>query len=129
MFNFILTKEDLFKMFNDKIYFLIIFYENARWENSWTLGKPFLKKYKFGFNTFNHKIYFFHKEDNEEQQGSNYIAYYFIIGILVIGVIVMTTFVIFKKYLKPKRKKANELTEEINETSDENKKNQHNLGV
>ena len=129
MFHFILTKDDLFKMFNDKIYFLIIFYENARWANSWTLGKPFLKKYNFGFNTYNHKIYFFHKEDNEEQQGSNYIAYYFIIGILVIGVIVMTTFVIFKKYLKPKRKKANELTEEINETSDENKKNQHNLGV
>ena len=129
MYTFILTKDDLFKIYNDKMYFLIIFYMYASYANSWKLGKPFLKKYNFGYNTENNKIYFFHKEDNEGQPGSINIVYYIIIGILGILVIVMAAFVIIKIYLKPKRKKASELQEEINETIDEIKKNQNDLGI
>ena len=129
MYNFILTKDDLFKEYNGKLYFLIIFNIYPSYANSWKLGKPFLKKYNFGYNTDNRKIYFFLKEDNEEQTGINNIAYYIIIGILAIGVIVMAAFVIIKKYVKPKRKKANELQEEINETINENNKNQFDIGI
>ena len=128
MYNFILTKDDLFKLYNNKIYFLIIFNLYPTWANSWKLGKPFLKKYNFGYNTDNRKIYFFHKDD-DEQKGNSNIAYYIIIGILGIGVIVMAAFVIINKYLKPKRKKANELQEEINETLDENNKDQNDMGI
>ena len=128
MYNFILTKDDLFKLYNNKIYFLIIFNLYPTWANSWKLGKPFLKKYNFGYNTDNRKIYFFHKDD-DEQKGNSNIAYYIIIGILGIGVIVMAAFVIVNKYLKPKRKKANELQEEINETLDENNKDQNDMGI
>ncbi len=41
----------------------------------------------------------------------------------------MAAFVIVNKFLKPKRKKANELQEEINETLDENNKDQNDMGI
>ena len=130
MFNFIMTKEDLFKLYNNKIYFLIIFNMYSSYGNYWKLGKPFIKKYNFGYNIENKKIYFFYKEEkkekNEKQRDSN-IYYYIIIGFLLLGVFVMAFFVIINKFWKPKRKKANELQEEIN-ISYENM-NQNNIGI
>ena len=105
MYNFILTKDDLFKIYNNKIYFLIIFNIYSSYGNNWKLGKPFVRKYNFGYNNDNHKIYFFHKEENDEKSGNTNIVYYIIIGLLGLGVLVMTAFVIVKKYFKPKRKK------------------------
>ena len=125
-----MTKEDLFKLYNNKIYFLIIFNMYSSYGNYWKLGKPFIKKYNFGYNIENKKIYFFYKEEkkekNEKQRDSN-IYYYIIIGFLLLGVFVMAFFVIINKFWKPKRKKANELQEEIN-ISYENM-NQNNLGI
>ena len=120
MYNFILTKDDLFKIYNDKIYFLVIFNMYSSIGNYWKLGKPFVKKFNFGYNTDNNKIYFFHKEENQENKKDNNLIYYIIIGILGIGVLVMVGFVIFKKIFSPKKIKANELLEDINMPNDEN---------
>ena len=131
MYNFIMTKDDLFKLYNNKLYFLIIFNMYSSYGNYWKLGKPFIKKYNFGYNIDNNKILFFNKEEkkeDEEQVDSN-IYYYIIIGILAICALFMIFFVIIKKFLKPKRKKANELQEEINIAVDENDKNQNILGI
>lgn len=120
MYNFIMTRDDLFKIYNDKLYFLVIFNMYSSYGNYWKLGKPFVKKYNFGYNTDNHKIYFFHKEEQEEKPKNNNIIYYIVIGILVIGVFVMAGFVLFKKIFSPKKIKANELLEDINISNDEN---------
>ena len=134
MYNFIMTKDDLFKIYNDKIYFLIVFNMYSPYGSTWKLGKPFIKKYNFGYNVDNYKIYFYNiNEENEEILGNKdknkNIAYYIVIAILGIGVIIMAIFVIVNKFLKPKRKKADELQEEINISTDENNKNQNALGI
>ena len=130
MYNFIMTKDDLFKEYNGKLYFLIIFSIYSPYGSKWKLGKPFLKKFNFGFNTDNKKIYYFYKEEeNKEQQKEKNIVYYIIIGILGFGVILMVIVVILNKFLKPKRKKANELQEEINSTNNENIESINSLGI
>ena len=117
-FDFIMTKDDLFKIYNNKIYFLIIF--SVYSEKSWKLGKPFIKKYNFGYNTDNNKIYFYHKEEKaDESKNNSNTIYYIVIGVLGIGAIIMAIFVIINKYFKPKRKIANELKEEINISSNQ----------
>ena len=117
-FDFIMTKDDLFKIYNNKIYFLIIF--SVYSEKSWKLGKPFIKKYNFGYNTDNNKIYFYHKEEKvDESKNNSNTIYYIVLGVLGIGAIIMAIFVIINKYFKPKRKIANELKEEINISSNQ----------
>ena len=129
MYNFIMTKDDLFKEYNDKIYFLIIFSMYSPYGSNWKLGKPFIKKYNFGYNTDKKKIYFFYKEEENKKQTEKNITYYIIIGILGLGVILMVIVVILNKFLKPKRKKASELQEEINASTNENDENKNSLGV
>ena len=46
---FKMRKEILFEEIEDKLYFLIIFYNNYN-NNIWKLGEPFLSEYKFVFN-------------------------------------------------------------------------------
>ena len=129
MYNFIMTKDDLFKEYNGKIYFLIIFHIYSPYGSNWKLGKPFLKKYNFGYNVDKKKIYFFYKDEENNKQTSKNIVYYIIIGILGLGVIFMVIFVILNKFLKPKRKRASELQEEINSSNNENDENKNSLGI
>ena len=60
-YTFILTYEDLFKIENNEIYFLIYFQETN--SNLWKLGKLFLKKYHFIFNIDSSGIYFYSNYD------------------------------------------------------------------
>ena len=58
--NFILSYEDLFISFDDRIYFLVIFraskLNNEKENEVWELGIPFLKKYQMTFNSDTKKI-------------------------------------------------------------------------
>lgn len=122
-YKFIMTKDDLFKKYGEEIYFQIIFDKYSPQGTHWKLGKPFLKKYNFGFNTDSKKIYFYN-EDKEHSEG--YLVYYIVIGVLIIGIMGMITFVVVNKIIKPKRKKANELTDEINFSNNNNANSNEN---
>ena len=144
IYNFTLTKDDLFKAYNDKIYFLIIFYKFSSYGKNWELGKPFIKKYSFLFDTDSKIIYYYdnynngnNKDGENSDQGKTNVVYFVIIGILVLGVIIMIILVLVKLLYKTKKKKANELKEDIeynkdNETSENNeekKKDDNSLGI
>ena len=82
------------------------------------------------------QIYFNVNDNNikENEGGSNFIIYWVIISVLGLCVIIMISFVLIKIFLKPKKKKANELKEDIdflNEESNnnDNDNNKNNLGI
>lgn len=128
MYNFVFTKDDLFKEYNNKLYFLVIFDKNYYQTKEWKLGKPFIKKYNFVYDTANKLIFFYDNTQIDNKKSSNLI-YWIIIGILAVGVIVMIVLVLNKSYFKPHKKKANELTEDIEYTNADNKNNENALGI
>ena len=122
--NFTLTKNDLFayNSFNDSdtnLYFLIINYvKKPHYYVTWSLGIPFLKKYRLSFN-YDSKMIGFYKNDgknieknNKDENGFNFfesnIFKIFIIIILVIIIFILG--MLFQKNLqRTRKKKANEL--------------------
>ena len=124
MHNFILDKNDLFKTYGDKLYFLIVFDKFSSFGKSWKLGKPFIKKYNFLYGIDNKKIYFYGNKANDDKSTNNLI-YWVIIGILGLGVIVMIFLVLTKVIFKPKKIKANELIEDYDYSSPENNNNEN----
>lgn len=65
-YTFELTYKDLFEEINDIYYFLIAY--DLRDTNEWKLGKPFLKKYTFVFDSENQTIGFYDKNNIIEIQ-------------------------------------------------------------
>jgi len=128
MYNFVLTKDDLFKEYDNKLYFLVIFEKNFYQTKTWKLGKPFIKKYNFVYDISNKLIFFYDNAQTENKKSSNLI-YWIIIGILGIGVIVMIILVLNKAYFKPHKKKADELTEDIEYSNSDSKNKENALGV
>ena len=61
---FELNKDDLFILYNNKWYFMIIFEgeEIANPIHKWMFGEPFLKKYQFVFDPINFKIGFYNPQ-------------------------------------------------------------------
>ena len=118
-FTFILDYNDVFFIYNSKIYFLIIGNELY---TSWKLGKIFMKKYPFIFDQDKKKIYFVHlnkydeqsyNKGNTEKQNNIWknVILFFLISLLFIGIII--GIFIGKKIWKTNRKKrANELKDE-----------------
>ena len=122
--NFTLTKNDLFaySSFNDSdtnLYFLIINYvKKPPYYVTWSLGIPFLKKYRLSFN-YDSKMIGFYKNDgkNIEKNNKNEDDFNFfesnIFKIFIIIILVIIIFILgmlFQKYLhKTRKKKANEL--------------------
>ena len=130
MYDFVLTKDDLFKVYGDKLYFLIVFDKYTCYGKNWRLGKPFIKKYTFLFNTDSKLIYFYsdkEKDSSISNKGESNVIYWIIIGILGLCVIIMVALVLYKVFFKPKKKKANELKEDIDYTNAD--KNENALGV
>ena len=106
---FTLDGDDLFKEFNNYYIFMIIFKEYSY--KYWTLGKIFMKKYKFYFDS-DKKIIGCFDINNQVKEGTNLIInvfdkikwYLFIIIAIIIG------FLIGKKIRDKSRKlRANEL--------------------
>ena len=56
-YNFTLNVNDLIYKTEDYVFFLFIYYKSQ--SKSWTLGKPFLKKYPFVFNPYKKQIGFY----------------------------------------------------------------------
>ena len=121
--NFTLTKNDLFayNSFNDSdtnLYFLVINYvKKPPYYITWSLGIPFLKKYRLSFN-YDSKMIGFYKNDgkiidkSKKEDDFNFfesnIFKIFIIIILVIIIFILG--MLFQKNLqRTRKKKANEL--------------------
>ena len=111
-FNF--TYEDLFVLKDNNLYFLIVFKKNGL--KGWNLGRLFMKKYSFLYDT-NRKLIGYYKPIKNTYS----IIFTFIIIILGIIIIMLVIYLIY--ILKNKKKKlfARELTEEIIEEHFTNK--------
>ena len=108
---FELNSNDLFALYNNEWYFLVIFEteETANINHKWFFGEPLLKKYQFVFDPINYKIGFYNSlipilkkeeksKDNNIIKGMNYrqICYYGII-LLFLTIIIL---IIYNKLVR-----------------------------
>jgi len=123
--NFIFSYGDLFKLFNDKLYFMIIFKIeiHSRYIPRWIVGEIFLRKYITTFNYDSKMIIFYRNQVNEANMKSEYIdetndlkkdnssfMNIRIIVELIMGIFIIIIFYLFvKRYRNKKRIYANEL--------------------
>ena len=133
--SFILTKNDLFSYNNynisdTNIYFLIMFQsinEKGYYFN-WTLGIPFLKRYRLSFNYDSKKIgYYKNIEKLNQINNDNSDSFYNsnIYKILFIMILICIVFILGMLYQKkiikiPRKTKANELEDNYDYHSDKN---------
>ena len=123
--NFIFSYGDLFKLFNDKLYFMIIFKIeiHSRYIPRWVVGEIFLRKYITTFNYGSKMIIFYRNQVNEanmkseyinetndlKKDNSSFINIRIIVGIIM-GIFIIIIFYLFvKRYRNKKRIYANEL--------------------
>ena len=119
---FIFTYKDLFQLYNNRFYFMIIFRDEkyAKYDLSWTLGEIFLRKYLTTFNFDAQTISFFRHQVDEENKKSkiifnkknsinknNYIRTFIeiIMGLFIIFIL----FLLDRKYRNSRKLHANEL--------------------
>ena len=133
---FSFTYKDLFKIFNDKIYFMIIFPYNPHLSKSfnWDIGEIFLSKFIANFNIDSKTISFFKNQINEANNyiindngkdtvnrndynnGSKYFkkinsTIKYIIEVIIGIIIIFCIYLLYRKYIKCRKIKANDLEE------------------
>jgi len=133
---FILNKKDLFyydNNYNNKdeyfSYFMIWFTKSnyAYGKNSWCLGVPFFKKYRFSFDYEKKMIGFYNQSfyfnPNEQEQNNpeiinnknvNILKIIFICALIIMIVIFVVIFIKIFTNKKKRKKKLNELVDEEN---------------
>ena len=104
--SFILNYQDLFIEENNKIYCLIAF-KDVNY-NTWFLGEPFMRKYKFTFNRDN-KIIGFYKLIISQKNNSLFSSNHIFILILIIVCVTLVILLIRNIKNKPRKLRANEL--------------------
>ena len=127
--NFILEKEDLFRLIFNKMYFLIIFKNSnltQKNENDvWYLGQPFIKKYPFSINYDSKTIgFYFQKEENdflnntkntikETENNNRLVNVIKYIGVILISFIALYfAYYIGLRARERRRKRANEMKDD-----------------
>ena len=103
--NFTLNYNDLFYKFENKYYFLIVFYQNKRNYN-WIFGSPFLKKYQMIFDKDKKVISIYENDDKK-----NFSFVYIIIFILVVIIIFLVCYISFYLFKNKRKLRANEIEE------------------
>ena len=121
---FIFSYRDLFKLFNDKLYFMIIFKIEKYTSNipRWVMGEIFLRKYITTFNYDSKMIIFYRnqvneanikreyiEETNSQKDESSFINNRTFIEILMGIVIFLIFYLLVKRYRNKKKIYANEL--------------------
>ena len=141
-YKFELTKDDVFTEVNNILYFMII-YKRDIFNNPdlvyWDLGLPFLHKYQFVHNYEKKTIGFYLPEKEEEiiepipsendmnknkddkDKEKNNLAIYIIVGIIVGILLLILAFCLGKHLYQQRKRKANELEENFDYTSSNNK--------
>ena len=143
-YTFSLTYDELFKEKDEEIYFLI--YNHKSNSNLWKMGKLFLQKYHFSFNTDSNTIHFYSNYDkilskrkngsntntNEEEEVKNYENLKMIlicIGLFIISIII-GIFIGKKIANLNKKKEAKELQDSLSyESQDENINNDNKNNI
>ena len=133
-FTFELTYKDLFyyNEYDGNYYLLIVFSsdpdedEEYGYNDFWILGEPFFKKYQFVFNKSSKRIGIYTNIDNSIKNGSSWLSrnkWYIILIILLVILCLAVAGLIFIFWRnRPKRKKkANELDDEFDYSSDRNR--------
>ena len=126
--NFTLTKDDLFLKKNGKLYFLMAFGRKWKWQYSWTLGKPFMKKYNFLFDQDGKQILYYNKvetpRDTITQIFESKTFLYFLYGGIGVLLIVIGFLVYYLVgILKERKKKLYELEDEYDYVENNGDKN------
>ena len=103
--NFTLSYKDLFYKFENKYYFLIVFYQNKRNYN-WIFGSPFLKKYQMIFDKDKKVISIYENDDKK-----NFSFVYIIIFILIVIIIFLVFYIVFYLFKNKRKLRANEIEE------------------
>ena len=124
-FNCNFTKKDLWKKYDNKYYFLIIFKENQK---EWILGKIFFQKYTISFNLDQKIIGFYPNSANSIQteekkhEKKEFSFLWIFIIILFILLIVSIIFIIYLLKTRDRKMRANELGDCYDYTAQEDKK-------
>jgi cell division protein FtsL len=129
---FILTYNDLFKLYEDRIYFMVVFRDEkySTYVPKWIMGEIFLRKYLTSFNYDSKTISFYRNQVNEmnakienknkngknddkpitQEQSSNLSKYMRIIIEIIMGIIIVfILYLLYRKYRKTRKIHANEL--------------------
>ena len=128
---FVLTKDDLFLHSNGKLYFLVTFGIKWKWKYSWTLGKPFMKKYNFLFDQDGKQIFYYDKnfdlgDDNNSVVGNKTFVIMLWIGVFILVIIIGVLVYFLTKILKERKKMLYELEDEFDYNSGDNNSNNNN---
>ena len=124
---FILTKDDLFLKKNGKLYFLIVFGQNWKWHYSWTLGKPFMKKYNFLFDQDGKQIYYYEKKESESLVENKSFIIFLYIGIFILLIVIGLLGYYLFKLIKQRKKMLYELDDEFDYNADSNNEDNKNM--
>ena len=124
---FIFDYKDLFQLFNNRFYFMIIFRDEkySKYDLTWTVGEIFLRKYITIFNFDAQTISFYRNQvdemnmkskniyNNNKNISNNKYNKYGIIRIIVeiiMGIIIiLILFMLYRKYRNTRKLHANEL--------------------
>ena len=132
-YTFELTYKDLFyyNEYDENQYLLIVFNsepddEEIGYNDFWILGEPFFKKYQFFFDKSSKRIGFYQNIDNQNNNGQSWFSknkwYIFLITLLVLLCLILGGVIFVFLRNRPKRKKkANELDDEFDYSSDKNR--------
>ena len=122
-----LTKDELYKIKGNNIYFLILF-ETSR-QNNWILSRPITLKYPFVFNTESNKVGFYRKiktkinsEYDEERKKMLFKKSIMIVIVIFLSICLVIIGIIIGKILYGihRKKRANELIDTYDYISDNN---------
>jgi hypothetical protein len=112
---FTFTYKDLFRIYNDKYYLMVFFPDDVIFE--WILGEPFFWKFETVFDIENAIIGFYEKINQEK----SYKYFYLIIIILLSFLVFLLSFLLFFNIKnKPRKKRANELEDDLYEYISDN---------
>lgn len=135
---FLFNYKELFKLHNDRLYFLIIFKNDTY--NTWDIGDIFLKKYITSFNADSKTISFYKNQvdeinvktdipyqedtetdkgtnkednvDNDDNDGDSINILRLVVEILMGVIIIVVIILLIVKFKSTRKKKANELNDE-----------------
>ena len=122
---FSFTYNELFKVFNDRLYFMIIFQDQkySSFLHSWTVGDIFLRKYLTTYNYESKTIIFYRNQVDEMNlksqlikkpidldQKNNFYKYFRTILEVIMGIfIILILYLLYRKYRSTRKIHANEL--------------------
>ena len=132
-FTFELNYNDLFEEINNKIFFLIVNNKGSFNQNLWKFGKIFLKKYKLSFNQDSKTISLHNNKmknndkssiPTKEEKKFNKDYIWIIICLICLG---LGVYIGTKIFVKNRKKRANELTDDYDYKVEKVDKNKNDL--